>query len=107
MGAVAASSEGPTKDLPEKGDDRGFQYGDWPAVVSGESAGGREGPGCAGGVPAGDVLVPVAAPGRAVRAGGRGADRGNGAVAAVFKPGAGVPPRPRHDLPVAGRGPDR
>src|SRR5258708_20024331 len=94
-------------DLPEKGGGRGIQYGVAAAIVSAGPVGGRERAGGADGVPAGVARVHVAVPGCFVRAGRRGADRRASAVAAVFKPGAGVPPRSRHGLPGAGGGPDR
>src|SRR5712691_13395848 len=87
----------PTTDLREKGDGRGIQYGGRKRALP---AGGRGVAGAACGVPAGAVLVPVAVPGRPVRARRRGADRaGTGGLAAVPEPGARVPPGPRHGLP--------
>ena len=65
------------------------QYEGRGAAVPGGLARGRGCAGRAGEVPAGVLRVPVATPGRAVRAGGGGADRAGGGDAAVPEPGAG------------------
>ena len=104
LSTAAASSEGPAKDLPEKGGGRGFSMALAGRCQESQPAGGK-------------VLGELAGFRREMfRCLWRRPDAlfeltdavltaGNGAVAAVFKPGAGVPPRPRHGLPVAGRGP--